>query len=291
MREKFSLAEMLGRGVDPIHIVDVGAMWLEGDLPPYYRLAKSGAAKVIGFEAIKAECDLLNARKMPNQTFLPYFIGDGRERTFHTCNMPMTSSLYEPNTPLLRRFQNLEELTRVVQTTPVKTTRLDDIPEVQCIDYLKVDVQGAELDVLRGAHRLLASAAIVQTEVEFAPMYKDQPLFADVDAELRRLGLVFHCFCFTTGRAFKPLVNTASPNGPIRQLLWADAVYVRDFMRLKELEPATLLKMAVILHDVYSSIDLAALCLQHHDAKTGGTLWNAFMQRLVRSVPEKPPLD
>lgn len=281
---------MLGRALEVIDVVDVGAMWLEAQRPPYHGLARSGAARVIGFEAVEAECAKLNARAMKNHTFLPYVIGDGCERTFYRCNFPMTSSLYEPNTPLLRRFQNLEELTRVVGTSRVQTRRLDDIPEIGSIDFLKMDVQGAELDVLRGGRRALASAVTIHLEVEFAPMYKDQPLFGDVDADLREHGFALHSFLGLSGRTFKPLVNTREPNAPIRQHLWSDAVYVPDYTRLDELSPQRLLKMAVILHDVYESCDLAALCLQHHDEKTGGQLWTFYMQRLVRAVPEAPPL-
>ena len=50
---------------------------------------------------------------------------------------------------------------------------------------------------------------------------------------------------------------------PIRQFLWGDAVYVKDFTRLGDLTPEQLLKLAAIVHDVYGSPDLAALALQH----------------------------
>jgi methyltransferase FkbM-like protein len=100
----------------------------------------------------------------------------------------MTSSLYAPNTPLLAAFDRLEELVRVVREIPIETHRLDDVPEAAGADYLKIDVQGAELDVLRGAPRLLAEALVVHAEVEFVPLYREQPLFADVDRTLRGAG-------------------------------------------------------------------------------------------------------
>src|SRR5207237_4236728 len=107
-----------------------------------------------------------------------------------------------------------------------------------------------------------------------------QPLFADVDRHLRERGFSFHCFMSVSGRTYKPLVNPRGPAETIRQLLWGEAVYTRDFMRLKELQPPMLLKLAAILHEAYASCDLAALCLQYHDAATGGRLWPYYMQRL-----------
>lgn len=265
-------------------------MGLEGEPPPWQKLVRAPAVRVVGFEPVEEECAKLNARAAPGHVFLPCFVGDGTERTFHLCSHPMTSSLYEPNTPLLARFNNLEELTRPVRSTKVLTRRLDDIPEVESIDYLKVDVQGAELDVLRGGRARLASALVIETEVEFVPLYRDQPLFADVDRELREQGFVFHTFRGVAGRSLKPLLVGGDPNALGRQLLWADAVYVRDFMRLGSLEPAALLKYAAIVHDLYGSADLAALALQHHDARTGQGLWRIFMKRLLGTVPEAPPL-
>lgn len=289
----FSLVEMLGRRAPVIDVIDVGALLLDEAPPEYKPLVQRGAARVVGFEPVAEECAKLNAQAGKGQRFLPYFIGDGSERTFHLCNFPMTSSLYEPNTKLLKRFNNLAELTTCVEKTRVKTTRLDDIPEITGCDYLKLDIQGGELDALRGGMNFLAKALVVELEVEFVPMYVDQPLFADVDPVVRGAGLMFHTFRSTFGRAFKPLLVNNDPNRPLKQTLAADAVYVKDFTRFAELPAESLLKIAVIMHEVYSSLDLAALALQHYDAKTKAGLYAVYMQRLHQGgkPPPPPPLD
>ena len=53
---------------------------------------------------------------------------------------------------------------------------------------LKLDVEGAELDVLRGGEGVLAEALVLEVEVELNPLFAGQPLFADVDAHLRERG-------------------------------------------------------------------------------------------------------
>jgi FkbM family methyltransferase len=287
----FSLVEMLGRALARIDVVDVGAQWVENDIRPYDALMKRHAARVVGFEPVRVECDRLNAMGLKDQVYLPYFIGDGTERTFRNCASSQSSSLFEPNMRLRRRFIHLDEVGRVVSTERVKTQRLDDIPEIAAIDFLKVDAQGAEVEIFKGGERLLRGTVAIQTEVCFAPLYEGQPLFAEIDLELRRQGFLFHTFLGMSGRAFKPLAPAPDPSMPIRQFLWGDAVYVKDFTRLGDLTPEQLLKLAAIVHDVYGSPDLAALALQYHEAKTKSGLWTGYMMRLMKAVPPAPPLE
>jgi FkbM family methyltransferase len=293
----FSLIEMLGKLCPKITIIDAGAMDLGGAVHEgneHRPLLKGGVGRVIGFEPVKVECDKLNARVAArgstNEVYLPYAVGDGTKRTFHVCNRAMTSSLYEPNTKLLKLFQNLEELVRVVSTEEMESKRLDDLPEVAETDYLKLDIQGAELDVLRGATNLLRRVVVISTEVEFVPLYKEQPLFADVDTFLRSQGFVLHALPGCMGRAFKPMQNGSDVNAHFNQVLWAQVTYVKDFTRLDQLEPDHLLRLAVIMHEVYVSVDLASLALYHHDRKMRKGLWEVYVRRLTGAKgPLTPP--
>jgi FkbM family methyltransferase len=273
----FSLCDILPRPLPSIHVVDVGAMEIEGAAPVYGPLLTAGVARVSGFEPVAEECRKLNAASGPAHSFLPYAVGDGTVQTFRQCNYPMTSSLYEPNTALLDRFQNLGELTQVVARSPIDTHRMDDLAEVRETDYLKLDAQGAERDILESAAAVLSRTLVVHTEVEFVPLYTGQPLFAEVDQSLRRAGFCFHRFAGIAGRTFKPLLFQNNVNAMLSQALWADAVYVRDWMNWESLEPEPLLKLALILHDVYSSFDLAMIALAHFDRKTGSSLSGRYL--------------
>lgn len=282
----FSLWNVFEHKSEPIKIIDVGAMMVGDNPPDYQALLKPGVSKVIGFEPNEEECQNVNQTCTGDCLFLPYFIGDGSEQTFRTCNYNMTSSLYEPNTNLMEKFQNLSELTQVVERTPVSTKRLDDIDEVQGADYLKIDVQGAEVDVFNGAENLLDEIMIIHTEVEFVPMYIDQPLFAEVDQILRKHGFLFHKFFrgAITGRTFKPLIVNNNVNQAISQVLWADAIYVKNFMHLDRIPPEKLLKLAIILHDVYGSYDLVHYVLSEYDKQTSVKCAEAYLQLLCEGA-------
>lgn len=264
-----------------LKIVDVGAMMTSKDAEPYAALVSAVPCDVIGFEPVAAEFEKLENLKEPNRRFLPYFIGDGSTQTFHECNFTMTSSLFEPNMALVDKFLNLGELMRVTRTYPVQTKRLDDIPEIKGTDLLKLDVQGGELLVLGGAVETLKDVLVIETEVCFAPLYKLQPLFSDIDIFLRSKGFLFHRLTNCSGRTFKPLIFNNDVNAAMSQWLWGDAVYVRDFMTFDQLAPSALLKLAVILHENFGAWDMVASVLEAHDRQTGSQLQPAYIQKLV----------
>jgi len=70
----------------------------------------------------------------------------------------------------------------------VEMVRLADILPDTSIDIFKLDIQGYELEALRGANHLLKEIPLVFTEVEFIPLYQNQPLFSDLEQFLRSCG-------------------------------------------------------------------------------------------------------
>lgn len=279
----FSLFQFLGDSDLRLTILDVGAAFL--DAPSYQSLVDAGRARIIGFEPDPEACRKLNEKYGEPHRFLPYFIGDGAQATYYETNWGPTGSLFMPNTSLLEKFQLLAEVTTVVGEHPVVTRRLDDLPEIDDIDFVKIDVQGAELGIFQNASRVLGQVLLIQTEVGFVESYSGQPMFSDVDAFLRRNGFQFHDFVGMGSRSFKPLTNPADPSGhpmtrSFRQKIWADALYVKDWMKLDRLAPGKLRKLAVLMHDLLGSYDLAHAVLEEHDRQTGSDYARRYLHRL-----------
>ena len=273
----FSLLEFFPEP-DLITVLDIGAALSEQ--PVYENLLTSGRARLIGFEPDQAECKTLAATYGEPHRFFPYFIGDGKPACFHETNWVLTGSLYEPNTPLLEKFQNLAELVTPVAKHTVATRRLDDIAEIDDVDFIKIDVQGAELDIFRNAERILGECLLIQTEVEFVELYKQQPLFADIDQHLRRRGFPFHTFQGFGARPVKPSLRDQNPNQGFRPLRWADAVYVRDWMLLDRLPPSKLCRLAILLHDIMQSYDLCLVVLKALDHRSATRHADMYVEKL-----------
>jgi FkbM family methyltransferase len=274
----FPIGELLGDALPQLVVIDVGAL-SHGDAI-YAPLMAQGLCRVVGFEPARGACEKLRAEHGEPHIFLPHVIGDGSDGTLRLTRSPLTSSLYEPNRPLLEAFQQLGDLCEVVERLEVQTHRLDEIPEARGATFLKLDVQGAELDVINGATEVLSSALVVQTEVEFLPLYEGQPLFADVDIALRARGFVLHRLTGAGSRAFAPMLVDGDPNRGLNQWLWSDAIYVRDFLNLDALELSQLLQAAAILHTCYGSYDLVHRFLAAHDARAPGLYAPRYLNRL-----------
>lgn len=265
-----------------IKILDIGAMAIRDEKASYHRLLEYGGTELIGFEPDAEQCAILNNQAGKRQRYFPHFIGDGSRRKFHVTNTRMTSSLYEPNMELLSKFTNLANLVQTVAVEEVETKRLDDLRDsISDIDFLKIDVQGASLDVFRGGVELLKTAVMIQTEVEFVPLYKDQPLFSDVDQFLRSQGFSFVRFSGLCGRCYAPFHINNNFWEPMCQVMWTDAVYMRDFMELDGVSPNKLLRLAAILHTNFQYYDLTHYVLQAYDKQTGEGVAGRYMKKLL----------
>ena len=252
-------------GTLPIRVIDVGAQSLISE--PHVYAAMQAACEIVGFEPLMEAAER-RAAVEPGVRMFNHVIGRGGKGTFRVTRFDPASSLLEADATFLDQFMALPEMYAPVRQFDVETMRLDDIPEVTDCDYLKLDVQGGELDVLKGAARLLKGVIFVHTEVEFAPVYRNQPLFADVDEFLRESGFELIDLMKFGYAGYKELPSRRSTS----RLMWCDAVYCKRPSLLAHLPAEKLLKGAYIAHVNYGLLDLAAHLLAQHGSVAGGSL-------------------
>lgn len=250
-------------GQDRLRLIDVGARYgLDHRWARFERVLE-----VTAFEPDRTECERLIrvAGLLPYPArFLPHALW--REASdsvpFHVCNWPVASSIYPPNDDFLRLFPAARQLFGVKEVQTIRTVTLDEIlrQESLGVDYIKIDVEGAELDVIVGGEAAMREALVLEVEVELNPIFRDQPLFADVDRHLRERGWVLLGLRRNSWRREAGLDRSASGDGG--QIVSADALYCnRGTLKDGKLPLRRELKFLVILA-AYMQSDLVRDRLQ-----------------------------
>ena len=237
-------------------IVDIGANPIDGN-PPYKTMLERGLCSVLGFEPSADAIRQLNSQKGSAEYYLPHAIGDGNEHTLFVCEAPGMTSLLEPDPERLNLFYGFHDLGRVNRRLPITTRRLDDVREVVELDFLKLDVQGSELNVLRSGQAKLAHAVVIQTEVSFIPIYRNQPPLGAIDAQLRGMGFLPYGFAeMKSWPLSSALAKGYEANESWQPMIEGDLVYIRDFTRAENLTGEQWKHLALIAHHCYGATDL-----------------------------------
>jgi FkbM family methyltransferase len=173
------------RGFQPGFAVDVGAYL--GEWTTLFKRVFP-RANVLMIEAQEQKRELLQSvcdRYGPSVELRLALLGASSGREVRFVEMETGSSVYEEQSPYDRR---------VTQKT---MTTLDDLlaARVSSVDFLKLDVQGYELEVLRGASQALGHAQAVLMEASLVPINRGCPLIGDVIQFMNEAGYRLMDFC------------------------------------------------------------------------------------------------
>lgn len=268
------------------HVVDIGANPIDG-APPYAPMLTGGLCHVTGFEPQQDALLELQRIHGPNERYLPYAVGDGGAHTLNICRASGMTSLLTPDWVNLGLFEILHSLGEVIEQVPLQTCRLDDIAEIEHLDFLKIDIQGGELAVFENGRNKLAQCVAIQTEISFVTLYENQPAWGHIDLELRSQGFMPHCFAAVKPWPIAPFAFADQPRRAVNQLLEADVVYVRDFARSDPMTDEQLKHLALIAHHCYGSFDLALRCIALLEKRR--PMWGGSGQRYKEMIASIVP--
>jgi FkbM family methyltransferase len=145
-------------------------------------------------ESFRAVRDIF-ARKEHSELYTVFPTGlaatDG-ERTLYVTNLPTGSSLLKLNLDSVARAYGSPSHAFPCKEITIETRRLESVlAELGAppVDMIKLDVQGAELEVLEGMGSGLDRLLLIECEMNVLEAHEGQPTFADYDIFFRDHGM------------------------------------------------------------------------------------------------------
>ena len=233
----------------PIEILDIGA---KGTIPKEFNQI-SDLINLVGFEPNRDEYNKL--LKSKNINYLPYAIGkNNSEERLYITKHPSATSTLRFNEEIVPRFWDHENL-RVISEEIVNCVNLDfllDHNKINQPNFLKIDVEGAEFDVLEGASKVISNKSCLGIKIEcrFDRWYlnsknEQNKIFSEVDIYLRKFG--FKLYDLNTFRHCRKPLNhlhilnnngKTIPGGSTKygQITVCDAIYFKDPFKRKSIQ-------------------------------------------------------
>ena len=243
--------------VNPLNIIDIGARGNSigeiDNLRPYINY--------MGFEADETEASLLEKINPGFNSYkiYPIFVGDiNGEKDFYLFKNRGESSSLLPNELFKNDFGG--ESFSIENKIKVNSLTLDSIirQELIEIDFIKLDTQGTELDILISSPHSVEQAVIIEIEAEFYQIYKDQSLFYDIGKHLTEKGyqLLYLNRVFANRRIY---------DGEARgQVIFCDALFGKDNSIINKMSDIKKMKYIIMLIN-YGHLDLAYQILKEND--------------------------
>jgi len=249
----------------PFTVVDVGAR--EG-VAPYWQVFGDDL-RIVGFDLDAEECARMNGID-PRTKYLPFALdGKAGKRKVHVTKYLPATSFFRPNPEFYGRHTTSDIGTVIVSEPVVETVTLPEalsglgwIP-----DFLKLDAEGVELEIMQGAESLLPRVIGILTEVRFTRSMCGSTIFWEVEKYAREQG--YELYDLDTYRVSKKhlpypylysnkYADGSLAAGPATQgQLWnADALYFRDLIG-KQIDARTAVA-AACLFEIFGLSDCAA---------------------------------
>lgn len=186
----FRLAHLL-RTTDTTLVLDVGAND-GGYATSIRRLGYMG--RIVSFEPVRAAFDRLRSYAGKDARWDPMRLAVGATDGTATINVAGNAEASSSLLPMLSRHVSAAPSSAYVGTEEVRISRLDTVWDELGGDedevFLKIDVQGAEKQVLDGAERVLHQVCGVQCELNLVELYEGQAGFREMTDRLESAGFL-----------------------------------------------------------------------------------------------------
>jgi len=268
---------------DPVFVVDVGA---SGGIDSYWHEFKDQLIAV-GFDPLSAEVERLNAQAMPGVRYVGAWVTSSSPR--QTGDLPSTQFFSRTSAVRAAEVASLD-YTREYFNAGIgvefanERIVLDEYfanNDRMNIDFVKVDTDGHDYEVLLGCDQILGSGRVLGLAVEAqfqGPTSRDANVFSNIDPFLRSQGFsLFDVEVYRYSRAALPAsflfdIPAQTATG---QISWGEAIYFRDlgdpsYEEMWRFEPTTVdvLKLAC-LFEIFGVPDCSAELILKYGQRIG----------------------
>jgi FkbM family methyltransferase len=239
-----------------ITFIDVGASIQI--IPRWKKIDKKNLNYIL-FEPNKIEVPFLKLNKIHYDKYTIYTSALGKKKENLELNITKgsyQSSVLKPNFDFINQFPDSGRF-GIVKKTKIKTRTLDTF-KIMNADFIKVDAQGYDYEVLQGSIKTLSNTIGIEVEVEFIDMYQKQKLFGDIHKIL-----IDNSFLFIDFLSLQKWHRNARDGG---QCVFGNALYLKKFECISNMNKKKVLKYISICL-LYNKFDMAAEAVQKYKFK------------------------
>jgi FkbM family methyltransferase len=293
---------IVGKGLlraTPFHLVDVGA---SGGIDSYWEVF-GDSLRATGFDALLKEVARLNATRGARQRYYACLVGDKSYQA--PAGVPNTQPFQRTTAARAAEIQKCNYAATYFDQTGsgLSTSELIELDEFFLhehpadIDFIKIDTDGSDYQVLRGARRLLSETSVLGVGIEsqfHGPVHGESNTFRNIDRLLTGNGFsLFDLEVYRYSRSSlpRPFVYRIPAQTHGGQVLWGEALYLRDAGKRGyenewhiRLAPEKILKL-LCLFEIFGLEDCAAeLLLQYRQTLDAMLPVNECLDLLAAAV-------
>ena len=227
-----------------IPYIDVGAA---DNINPRWKII-SEFLDFIGFEPNKKEFKKIHNKNFGKFKMYNFALGNKNQiKQINILRSEFASSFLTPNYDDLKKFTNSQRF-EIKKKLNINVKKLDSL-QLAKADFIKIDTQGYNIEVLKGSKKILKKIIGVEIETEFFRIYKNQKLFEDTKKFLENKKFEFINF-------YNLRRWSVSKSYGYGKLIFCNSLFLKKLSK-EDLKKKNVIIKYVIICILYNNLDLA----------------------------------
>lgn len=198
-------------------------------------------------------------QSISDKVYGDYLGATNTSQNFYTTYNKVSSSFFKPHQKNLQDYVNFTDHV-VIDEQKKELKKLDDIKFDLSFDFAKIDAEGSEYEILKGAENSFKNILGFEIEQQFIERYENSPSYEVISTYLDKLG--YEVF-LVNSESWKKKLSYTNINTNLK-LVWADFLYFLKYEKFRNLITENSNKEIIILKQLI----LFLMYNLHHEAKS-----------------------